>query len=44
MGSGNCLVCKKHMQIVYKPVSDTMETREWEKFDKEIRDNETNSN
>lgn len=44
MGSGNCLACKKHMQVVYNPISDTMQTRKWEEFDKEIREDEKHSN
>lgn len=44
MGSGNCLVCKNHMQIIYISTTDTMQTRKWEEFDKEIRENEKHSN
>lgn len=41
MGGGNCLNCNKHMQIIYDPRSDTMQTRKWEEFEQEVKQNET---
>ena len=31
-GSGDCLKCERHMQIIYHPETDKMSTRKWEDY------------